>query len=148
MQNAWHAISISVCNSDRGHYGIFDTAEEALDAAFDGCCEGEVCFALQEDPDYPSGEYAGLPAGLTPAMLTPAQVREVQQFCRGCIGDVSAYALEPHNSGDPVTLRRASWDEDAGLWHRRTVRILPDGETHEPPQTTQTATPAYGVLLS
>jgi hypothetical protein len=148
MQNAWHAISVSTDNNDRGHYGFFDTREEALEAAFNECCEGEVCFALQADPDDPSDEYAGLPAGLTPAMLTLAQVREVQQFCRGCISDVSAYAIEPHSSGDPVTLRRASWDSDAGLWYRRTVRILSDGETHEPPQTAQTATPAYGVLLS
>jgi hypothetical protein len=148
MQNAWHAISVSVCNSDRGHYGFFDTQEEALEAAFDGCCEGEVCFALQGDPDDPSDEYAGLPAGLTTAMLTLAQVRECQQFCRGCIADVAAYAIEPHNSGDPITLRRAARDSDAGMWHRRTVRILPDGETHEPPQTATTATPEYGVLLS
>ena len=133
MQNAWHAITTDTANTTRDHHGIYDTREEALSAAMGAATDREVAFAVKEDPDYPSDEYAGLPDGLTSDMVTFAQVATIQRCCDGCREDCTAHVHELHNSGDPVVIRRASWDADAGMWYRRAIRVLPTGESHEVP---------------
>ena len=130
MQNAWHAITTD--GTTKVYHGIFDAPQEALDAAFQAAEDGECCFAMKECPDFPAEKYAGLPHGLAIELLTFRQLVTVQQFCRGCVEDCTAHiSAVDHRHGDPVIVRRASWDADAGMWYRRAIRVLPSGETHE-----------------
>jgi len=137
MQNAWHAITTDFSNTTREHHGVFNTQEEALESAFEAATDQEVCFAIQEDPDYPSEEYAGLPEGIEVEELTFPQVATVQRWCRYCLADVTA-ELRTLLTFSAVAMRRASWDAACGMWHYDAVEVLRDGSTRMPQMTAAT----------